>query len=110
METLPEQLRIEVVSHLPHVDIISLSQTCRSFAAAAKPFLFETLRFHGDPEGTRQHMLYRYQCDRMCPGRSKEVELALLEPAINEVMELGIHRYATTFQYSPKYYVDSTLS
>lgn len=106
MESLPSELRIEICSHLPHNDLLSLSRTCGSLAAAAKPFLFEKLTFHGDEEVSQQHRLLRHPRDRTDVGRFKPVELASLESAIVQVIELNLPRYATTLQYSPKLYVE----
>jgi hypothetical protein len=71
-----------------------------------KPFLFETLTFHGDAQITRHHLQLRPPCDRTHPGPFKSVEVASLKSAIDEVLALDISRYATTFQYSPKLYLD----
>ena len=106
IESLPGELRVEICSHLPHNDLLSLSRTCSLYATAAKPFLFETLTFHGDEEASEQHVQLRHPRDRNNIGPFKPVELASLHASIEEVIGLDIAKYATTFQYSPRVYVE----
>lgn len=106
METLPAELQIHIYSYLPRVDLITLTRTCSSLAAAAKPRLFETLTFHGNDRTDHQHILLRHPCDPYESLPCYPVELASLETAIDKVMELGITKYAKTFQYSPRLYID----
>lgn len=104
MDSLPGELRVEICSHLPHRDLLSLSRTCGSYAAAAKPFLFETLTFHGDEEASRHHVLLKHPRDRDRVGPFKPVELASLRATIGEVIKLDIPKYSTALQYSPRVY------
>lgn len=109
MQYLPGELRTEICSRLPHNDLLSLSRTCGSLAAAAKPFLFETLTFHSDEQASQQHILLRHPRDQENVGHFKPVELASMKASIDEVIDLDILKYVTTFQYSPKLYMDGTL-
>jgi len=101
METLPPELQIQVCSYLPRADQLTITRTCTSLAAAAKPLLFETLSFHGDDHTSETHMHLRGPC---------LVELASLESAVDKVRALGITKYVKTFQYSPKIYVEGMLA
>ncbi|KAJ4983620.1 hypothetical protein SVAN01_10883 [Stagonosporopsis vannaccii] len=108
MERLPAELKTQVCSYLPRVDLLAVTRTCSSLAAAAKPLLFEILTFHGDDQTSDLHMLHRH-CD--WDGSSQlpcyPVELAFLDDAVDKVIELGITKYAKIFQYSPKLYMGS---
>ncbi|KAH6633776.1 hypothetical protein C7974DRAFT_471837, partial [Boeremia exigua] len=105
MERLPAELQTEVCSYLSRVDLLALSRTCVSLAASAKPFLFETLTFHGDDQVSDQHALLRIPVDSTYTNFTRPVELASLETTIDKAMRLGISKYAKTLQYSPKVYV-----
>ena len=102
----PGELQTEICSYLQFADLLTLSRTNKSLAAAAKPFLFETLTFHGDAEPAKQYLelppVYRWSN----PGTLKPIEVAFLDIAIDEVLELDIVGYTKTFQYSPRVYDD----
>jgi hypothetical protein len=105
MFDLPKELYLEIFSHLPQRHLLSLSLTCRSFAALARPLIFEEISFVGDV----QHGRYYSEGDQinvLYPGRSKTVDMLSLDANVNELIKLGIAPYVKKLKFGPKYYID----
>lgn len=93
MKSLPKEIQLEIFTHLSHADQRSISKTCSSFAHLVRPLLFSVLNFDGSPQNHADH-----------GSRKKAVDIAQLETAVEEVLNLGIAPYVKTFQFSPKRY------
>jgi hypothetical protein len=105
---LPDELYLEIFTHLPQHHLRSVSQTCRTFATLVRPLKFKTIHLDGFPQ-SRFGRMEKDECV-MYPGRSRTVELSALDSTVNELITLDIARHVQALKFSPKYYVDGELS
>jgi hypothetical protein len=110
MADLPKEVYLEIFSHLPQRYLLSISQTCRSFAALAKPLIFEEVSFAGDVQQGRYYLEGDQFISVLYPGRSKTVDMLSLETSVDEIIELGIAPYVKKFKFGPKHYIDGKCS
>ncbi|KAI4675230.1 uncharacterized protein J4E84_010231 [Alternaria hordeiaustralica] len=105
---LPDELYLEIFSHLPQHHLRSVSQTCRAFATIVRPLMFATIHLDGSPQ-SRFGRMENNECV-MYPGRSRTVELVSLESTVDELIAHDIARHVRKLKFSPKYYVDGFWS
>lgn len=103
MNSLPEEIYVEIFSHLPHRYFYTLSLTCQRFARLVKPVLFATLVLHGDAQ-SRRYPSTRDSDRTPYTGSTKSVELAHLNTVVEELLDLDVARYVKRFKFSPKFY------
>jgi hypothetical protein len=110
MDALPREVYLEVFTHLPHRDLLSVSKTCRTFAYLVKPLLFSFLSFDGQSQRTSPYWSPRTPFQAPDYGRLKTVDVRYLDAAVDEVISLGIAPLVKTFKFTPAQLIDEGTS
>ncbi|KAH7070769.1 hypothetical protein BKA63DRAFT_84208 [Paraphoma chrysanthemicola] len=105
MADLPSEIYLAIFSYLGRPHLVLVAQACRTFAALAKPLLFETLVLHGD----RQYDIVfkeNGEIDIVYPARIKIVEFGELSTTVNELIASDIARHVKRLEFGPRFYVE----
>ncbi|KAH7082474.1 hypothetical protein FB567DRAFT_531333 [Paraphoma chrysanthemicola] len=107
MADLPSEIYLAIFSYLPKGHLVVVVQACRTFAALAKPLLFETLVLHGDRQYTTLYEESDEENDEievLYPGRTKTVELGELVTTVDELIASDIARHVKRLKFGPRFY------